>query len=159
MLAGTAVGAAFGGPAVAVFWIVSGPVGGAATAVFFVRRGRHAGMQRPPAPWLAVTALIMMGAFATGALGGAFGWPRFAAAGPAFAISIGYALFARLAGHAPTGILAGALAVLTAVLLLTGVTTDVLQVVVGLAYGGAFVALGLANAAQRVQIRANPAAR
>jgi hypothetical protein len=159
MLAGTAVGGAFGGPAVAVFWTVAGPVGGAVTAVFFARRGRRAGLERPPVPLLVVTVLIMVGAFATGALGGALGWPRFAAAGPAFAISIGYALFARLAGHAPTGLLAGALASLTAVLLLAGVAPNVLQVVLGCAYGGSFVALGLADAVHMTPIQASPAAR
>lgn len=96
-------------------------------------------------------SVIAVGAFGTGAVGGAFGWPMLAATGPAFSIAVGLIIFAVAEHSRGLAFAAGMIVVPTAAALFTGIdarTASVtLLVICGLV--GVAVGIGLRGSARR----------
>lgn len=139
----------FGGASLGVYWAVAAPLGSAVTGVFYHRQERRVGLEVPPGRWMFGVVVILVGAFATGALGGALGAERVSAAGPPLFVSLGYLIFARIERSAPLAIIAAALGGLTVAVAVSGVSADTVASVLAAAYGVVFLTTGIVLQRQR----------
>lgn len=142
-VASALVMARFGGSALGPYWAVAGPVGGVATGIAAARRGRRVGAEVPAGPYVAVAALILVGASLAGWAGDALGERVVSAAGPPLVVSAGYLLFARIERSRPLAWTAAGLAALTVALLATGIGPEPLAAILAMGYGAVFIATGL----------------
>lgn len=139
----------FGGASLGVYWAVAAPLGAALTGLFYHRQERRVGLEMPPGGWIAGVVVILVGAFATGALGGALGAEVVSAAGPPLFVSLGYLIFARISRSAPLAIIAAGLAALTLAVTVSGVSADTVASVLAAAYGVVFLTTGVLLQRQR----------
>lgn len=139
----------FGGAALGVFWLGAAPAGSLITGAFYRRRERRIGLEAPPAPYVIAAAGIILGAFVTGGVGGAFGAASVSAIGPPLCVSAGYLVFARLARSPGLAVVAAALAALDLTLAAARMQPNRAAWVLALAYGVVFVLTGLTYRAPR----------
>lgn len=144
-LTAASVSATYGGEALAPFWLVAGPVGTIATGVFYWRWENRIGLEAPALPSALAVALIVIGCFGTGLLGGVLDLPTLSAAGPPLAISVSYLVFARLCRSLILAGTAIGLAALDIILVVAGASADTMASVLSAAYGAAFLGIGLAE--------------
>jgi hypothetical protein len=142
-MASAAVAVRFGPTALGFFWAVAAPLGSVATGFYYWRRQDRVGLQAPAAPYLVGAAGIVLGAFLTGGLGGAFGAPAVSALGPPLFVSAGYLLFARLARSRGLAAVAVVLALVTVATGVARIPSDRAAWTLALIYGAIFVATGL----------------
>ncbi len=135
--------------ALGAYWLVAAPVGSVATSLFYRRRERRVGLEMPARPAVLAVAVILLGAFGSGALGGVLGAETLAAVGPPLSVSAGYLMFARLERSLPLGAVAVALAVTALGVVAAGTTPEDATTVLAVVYGLAFVVTGLAYRLQR----------
>lgn len=132
------------GPAMGAYWLVAVPLGmilvGRHRRLSAVRFGFEPGSI--PRAAMAAVAVIVVGSAVTGALGGALGAARLAAAGPPLCVSAGYLIFARMFRNPVIGFLAAILGLL-AVMLGLSLTPTATTAVLALLYGAAFMVTGL----------------
>lgn len=133
----------YGGPALGIYWALAAPVGIVITSGYYRRRERRVGLEAPVLPALVGVAVIVVGCFGTGILGGMLGVPTLSAAGPPLAISSGYLIFAWLNRSPVVAATAIALATLDIVLVLAGVGADAIATVLSAAFGLAMLGVGL----------------
>lgn len=143
------VGAAYGGPAVGMFWLVAGPLGGAATGLYYHKRESRLGVETNPVPWIATAAGIMVGCFATGFGGGALDMPALSTLGPLLSIAAGYLIFGRLARSMAISLSAAFLALAVLVMWLLG-TPEVTSQIGAALYGALTFVIGLVSRRREV---------
>lgn len=138
-----------GGEALGIFWLIAAPVGIVATSIYYRRSEHRIGLETPVLPAVVGVAVIIIGCFGTGFLGGALDAPRLSAAGPPLAISAGYLIFAWVNRRAWLAATAFALAALDVALVAAGASADTMATVLSAAYGTAFLVIGLVELVRR----------
>lgn len=132
-----------GGVALGIFWMVAGPLGSVLTGLYYYRVERRVGVEVPIGRWMIGVAVILVGAFASGILGGVLEVAMVSAIGPALSISLGYLIFARIERSVALAIVAIAPAALTVAMAASGVSADRVATTLAAAYGIAFLVTGL----------------
>jgi hypothetical protein len=142
-MASALVALRFGGVPLGLFWVVAAPAGSAVTAVYYRRRARRIGLEAPATPYVITAAVLVLGAFLTGGLGGALGVATVSALGPPLCVSAGYLLFARLAHSWGLAAVAIALSALTVAIGIAKMPADQATWSLAMVYGAVFVGTGL----------------
>jgi hypothetical protein len=142
-LGGTAMLSLDSGDAVGAYWTVAGPLGAIATGAYAAWWARRVGVEVAWAPYAVTGGLMVVFSIALGAIGGIAGWNTLAAAGPPLVVSAGLLVFARLERSRGLAAVALALAAVVGVLLVLRVEPDLKAIAGSLAYGLAFLWLGL----------------
>lgn len=135
--------------ALGAYWLVAAPVGSLATSLFYRQRERRVGLEMPAGPTVLAVAVIVVGAFGSGALGGVLGAETLSAVGPPLSVSAGYLLFARLERSRPLGAVAAALAATAVGVAVAGTEPDDAATLLAVVYGLAFLLTGLAYRVRR----------
>ncbi len=138
-----------GAEALGAYWLVAAPVGSVATSLFYRRRERRVGLEMPTRPALLAVAVIVLGAFGSGALGGALGAETLSAVGPPLFVSAGYLLFAQIEGSPLLGGVAAALAVTALGVAVAGTAPADAATLLAVVYGVTFLLTGLAFRMER----------
>lgn len=133
-----------GADALGAYWLVAAPIGSVATSLFYRRRERRVGLEMPAGPALLAVAVIILGAFGTGALGGALGAETLSAVGPPLFVSIGYLMFARLERSLLLGGVAAGLAVTALAVAVAGMAAAEAATLLAVVYGVTLMLTGLA---------------
>lgn len=143
----------FGTPIHGVYWALAVPVGVAITSWYYRRLEVRIGAENRITPILVGMGVIVVGAFGTGALGGALGWPMLAATGPAFAVAAGLSIFAMVQRNAGLALAAAAVTMLAGALLVTGTGAHSTSMIMLTACGlvGIAVGVGSRHSSRRTQ--------
>lgn len=88
-------------------------------------------------------SVIAVGAFGTGAVGGAFGWPMLAATGPAFSVAAGLSIFAVDQRSLGSALAAGVIAALAGAALVVGADARVASTAMLVVCGLVGIAVGI----------------
>lgn len=143
----------FGEPVHGVYWALAVPVGVAITSWHYRRVEVRIGAEARIAPTLVGAGVIAVGAFGTGAVGGALGWPMLAATGPAFSIAAGLSIFAVVRRSVGLALAAGTITILAGAVLVAGTdarpASMILLMVCGLV--GIAVGIGSRRSSRRAQ--------
>ncbi len=131
------------GDVLGIYWAFAGPLGSVLTAAFYIREERRVGVQMPAWPSVVGAAIIFVGAFTTGALGGVLHTEMVSAVGPLLFVCLGYLIFARIERSTPRAVIAIALAALTVTMATTGTTATNVASLLAAAYGVTFIVTGI----------------
>lgn len=138
-----------GGDVLGIYWLCAAPVGSVLTGLYYSREERRVGLEMPTWHWMVGVAVIVVGAFGTGALGAVLGADMVSAVGPLLFVSLGYVIFARIERSAPLAVIAVALAVFTIAMAASGTEPNTVASVLAAVYGGSFVVTGIVLQRQR----------
>lgn len=133
----------FGAQVHGVYWALAVPVGVAITSWYYRSLEVRIGAESRIAPTLAGAGVIAIGAFGTGAVGGALGWPMLAATGPAFSVAAGLLIFAAVQRSAGLALAAGTITVPTCVLLVAGTDAHTASMILLMVCGLVGIAVGI----------------
>jgi len=140
---GAGVSWQLGGASLAVYWAVAAPVGSVATGIFYSREQRRVGIEMPSWHWMVGVAVIIVGAFSTGTLGGMLGAEMVSAVGPPLSVSLGYLIFAWIERSPVLATIAVALATLTLAMAISEASPTTVATVLAATYGLVFLVTGL----------------
>lgn len=135
----------FGGPVDGVYWAVAVPVGVAITSWYYRHLEIRIGAESRIAPTLVGAGVIVIGAFGTGAVGGALGWPLLAATGPAFSIAAGLSIFAVVQRSVGLALAAGTVTVLAGAVLVAGTNARTASMILLMVCGVVGIAVGIGS--------------
>lgn len=127
----------------AFYWTLAVPLAVALTSWYYRRLEVRIGAESRIATTLVGASVIAVGAFGTGAVGGAFGWPMLAATGPAFSVAAGLSIFAVDQRSLGSALAAGVIAALAGAALVVGADARVASTAMLVVCGLVGIAVGI----------------
>lgn len=133
----------YGGPMLAIYWVITGILGGAAVSGYYHRREQQLGLVSPAGPYLLTGSAIVVGCMITGALGGAMGLPALSTFGPGLIVAAGQGVFAWLERSRRLAAISFALGAAAVIVWALQLGDHAGQVVLSATYGTVLVLAGL----------------
>src|SRR5437762_2648281 len=134
-----------------LFWVLVGPLGAGAIALYFQRRNRASGIESDPLAYVAITAGLLILAYAAGKVAFAFGLPVIARIGPALVVAAGSLALAWIERNGLVAAVAFALAAIAFATVGLGLGTTQSSALLLAIYGITVAAMGFGMRVRRVR--------
>jgi hypothetical protein len=135
-----------------LFWVFAGPLGAATIAIYAYRRTRANGIETSPLAYVAITAGLLILAFAAGKIAFAFQVPGLGRIGPPLVVAAGYLVLAWIERN--WMVAAVAIALITVTLVTAGLDLSSVQSnsILFAFYGLTLLVVGFSMRVQRLKL-------